>query len=570
MIAITYKLILQEPLLATSLLGDPNSSVSFSYVPGSMIRGLIATRLLAQGDVDLALDERDLLFNGNVRYLNAYPADAQGYRRLPVPISWHYDKRKANEDGYKIVDWAYMDEEERIEADMGEDGFLIPYQAYSDSFVEARVYDRDPSIYNPGRVIHVHHLRDRRIGRPTKDIGAVYQYDALAEGEALVGVILTENQELADRILALLPEQTVRLGGARTAGYGKALLAAVVQQPISWTEVPESDLSDVQPEETFVVTLLSDTILRDLQGRPSQDIAPALPPEIQAEVLQSYQKRIPVGGFNRKWGLPIPQEPALKAGSVFVLKANKRVNKAEFIKWINAGIGERRAEGFGRIAINWYGDDSVLVKAEAHPYIWTESKSNALSAASRNLAQQMQERYQRQMLDRSLAAFLSKFSQKRERLPISKPPANSQLSRLRIFLRDAQRQDDLTRIYNLLSPTILDAEGKEIRNPQALKSRSMEQFRKARLNVEGVPNERLDGWMRALIEDTLSENPQTIWNYLDSDKQIIGNNNLLLDVEAKPSDLSIDYTFRLIDGILEAAMRTNRATDGDDGGNNNG
>ena len=31
----------EQPLLLTSLQGDPNSSVSFSYIPGSVVRGAL-------------------------------------------------------------------------------------------------------------------------------------------------------------------------------------------------------------------------------------------------------------------------------------------------------------------------------------------------------------------------------------------------------------------------------------------------------------------------------------------------------------------------------------------------
>ena len=44
--AITFLLHTKQPLLATSLQGDPNSDVSFSYIPGSMIRGVLIGRYL--------------------------------------------------------------------------------------------------------------------------------------------------------------------------------------------------------------------------------------------------------------------------------------------------------------------------------------------------------------------------------------------------------------------------------------------------------------------------------------------------------------------------------------------
>jgi len=36
---IPYRVTLLEPLLATRIAGDPNSGVSYPYVPGSLVRG---------------------------------------------------------------------------------------------------------------------------------------------------------------------------------------------------------------------------------------------------------------------------------------------------------------------------------------------------------------------------------------------------------------------------------------------------------------------------------------------------------------------------------------------------
>ena len=37
--ALSYQITLEEPALLTSLSGDPNSAVSLSYLPGSVLRG---------------------------------------------------------------------------------------------------------------------------------------------------------------------------------------------------------------------------------------------------------------------------------------------------------------------------------------------------------------------------------------------------------------------------------------------------------------------------------------------------------------------------------------------------
>ncbi|MEG4418227.1 hypothetical protein QUA70_06405 [Microcoleus sp. LAD1_D5] len=97
--AITLSLKTQQPVLATSFQGDPNSDVSYSYIPGSMIRGAIIGRYMRQhnlSELDLTSQEvKGLFFDANsTRYLNAYllSQEKQPQRTLPLPLCWFKDK----------------------------------------------------------------------------------------------------------------------------------------------------------------------------------------------------------------------------------------------------------------------------------------------------------------------------------------------------------------------------------------------------------------------------------------------------------------------------------------------
>src|SRR3989442_206739 len=92
---LTYRIVLQEPALVTGLVGDPNSAVAESHLPGSVLRGaLIGRYLRASGrkELDAANGaERRLFLSGETRFLNGYPTE-QERRTLPVPLSWHREK----------------------------------------------------------------------------------------------------------------------------------------------------------------------------------------------------------------------------------------------------------------------------------------------------------------------------------------------------------------------------------------------------------------------------------------------------------------------------------------------
>jgi CRISPR-associated protein Csx10 len=67
-----YTLTLEEPVLANSLGGEPNSARSLFYIPGGLVRGAAINAY--PGDKDAADDTfRRLFLDGRTRYLNAYP-----------------------------------------------------------------------------------------------------------------------------------------------------------------------------------------------------------------------------------------------------------------------------------------------------------------------------------------------------------------------------------------------------------------------------------------------------------------------------------------------------------------
>src|SRR5437899_485508 len=105
---INYRVDLLEPALVTSVQGDPNSSVAFDYLPGSVLRGILIGKYLNKyfdpKETDVSDDNlQRLFFNSTTRYLNAYPLDAYGDLSSPVPISWQ--QAKGDKEG-AIFDFA--------------------------------------------------------------------------------------------------------------------------------------------------------------------------------------------------------------------------------------------------------------------------------------------------------------------------------------------------------------------------------------------------------------------------------------------------------------------------------
>ena len=531
MISIMYTITLDGPLLATMLGGDPNSGVSASYIPGSMIRGMLIGRYGPHDE--LATVDRDLFFSGQVCYLHAYPADvnrSEQQRSLPVPASW----RKAKVSAYKqgaIEDWALLENVDR-------DSQLEDPTPVSGDFVW---FDEEGAVIrSPERQIAIHTQRSRGPGRATLNEGAVYRYEALAEGEQFSGVILCEDQSLAQRVKDLLVEGIAYLGGAQTAGYGRVQISNVHPEKIDddsadelWKEY-EGKPEDIVTTENVVITLLSDAILRDDHGSIHTNLLATL--DFPLQLLSAFKQISTIGGFNRKWGLPLPQTQVLGAGSVFVCRATAAIMKEQIEELLMHGVGERRAEGFGRIAVNWQVYENLIQYSPSlhNVRLAKQDLSEDAGDPSRQLAQRMVNRRQRQLLDQSLLKAVRS-------LEIELAPPNSQLSGIRIIARHALQEGNLDRISSLFKGKL---EG-GMDNPNAMKQRARTKFERARIDN----GKRLNDW---IIQ--LADNPQTVWNTLGLPSNVLG--------PVKPQqDLAASYVVRLIDAVLGQEVTKRRGQD---------
>jgi CRISPR-associated protein Csx10 len=485
-----------------------------------MIRGLVASVLNRQ-DPDLAINQRQWLFSGDVRYLHAYPAMQNGPRSLPAPHSWR--KNKVQPDDLRIEDYARLAENESkfSEGSIGVGRFIV-------------LDDINVREFRGKRHITVHTLRDRFAGRPRRGLGAVYQYDALAQGSCFSGAIVVTTRAQAETLNTLLPKGEYRIGGARTAGYGLVWLdeLGIDEEWWEYGAPPQA----IAAEEQFCVTLLSDAILRDPQGSTYTDLVAELRQvyKLPVHCETAFKEVTAVGGFNRKWGMQLPQDLALQAGSVFVVRAEAAITQQQVQALIERGVGERRAEGFGRLALNWQQEgELLLVKLgkEQRDEITTVS----LTSRERMIAQRIATRRHRLALDRGLAVAIRDRTQDGA---VNVPP-NSQLSRVRIIVRSALKARDRSRVVDLFRD--------DNQNSRALRRNARQKFDRCRLGQsEQAP--RLSNWIKELCD-----NPESIWAGPLARESIS-----LAGVAPEAEQLAEEYALRLIDGVLEELMRQNR------------
>jgi CRISPR-associated protein Csx10 len=226
----------------------------------------------------------------------------------------------------------------------------------------------DAWLATPRVTMRFHHQRDRRVGRATEDTGAVFTYEALEEGTVLIGAVAIAGEsqgELKSRLERVRAAMTaMRLGRSRRTQYGGSPdimwlsdEAGEAREVTGWEEALDTS-RDVRPGEVLRLLLTSDAIVRDpLTGQVDpRSILTTVSGSLglaAGDVSAPFLGVRWVSGFNAKWGLALPQVPAVAAGSVVVLAPTRDVPAARLRALEERGLGERRAEGFG--ACLWLG-----------------------------------------------------------------------------------------------------------------------------------------------------------------------------------------------------------------------
>jgi CRISPR-associated protein Csx10 len=533
--SIIYRITLLESTLATMLDGDPNSAISFDFLPGSVLRGMVIMKYIRakQGaDPKWKFDAGDpearrLFFDGNTRFLNGYILNEAGRRTLPTPQSW---QRKKGQDS-PLRDFAIVDLPE---------GDEFQWKGVKPSLSSCAHPEGEGDLENipkvllhgPEHNIAVHTARNRRFGRampndkikPGERKGAVYRYDSLADRQTFEAAIVCDKDSDTGSLLPLLKGEA-NLGGSRSGGYSRVKIEETIEEMGNWREVG-GDL-DNEADGKLIVTLLSDTLIRDSKGQLGVDlneVAAAISARLGGLPLKLHKNKTflrgrEIGGFNRKWGLPLPQGLAVQMGSVLVFdKPNATLDQLKELEI--QGIGERRTEGFGRLAVNWHTKEEWevaprLAKRESPvpvPINDPESKALALRIVNRML---------RQRLDASLIQYANNLENR------VKGPNKSQLSRFRKVIHDA-----------LLQPPVA---GRQRLRQYVNKLGERQATRK-------LFNQELREWFESRINDDTK-----IWKEMgisDPNLPKVGVN-----VKADLNELAYEYNLRLLDAVLTRAAK---------------
>lgn len=381
----------------------PGGSVSeaMDYIPGSAIRGAIASKILQESghyssDLSQNGGEFQALFLGEdpAIFRNAYPAiiEINGETEIQndIKVLPSTSLSSKNKSGFKPEKNGVFD---TLIDQFCAESYGYPY----DPNCPTDGYRVDPfsgfySIFNED--YYIHSISKRlltRVGinrrRATAEDQILYSIEALNESKekrenpiVYSGSILVPDSQLANSIKQFIEQRrhNFRIGGSTSRGLGKVEITA--KKPIdvklnleariqkfnqklrsrwqTW-KIFNNAKADLSDEKTyFTLDLQSDAILTE-QWRRTTVISPEMLKQF-AELDQSicldlhavYSSYDYLSGWNSAWGLMKDVELITNKGAVYLFSTTQLDSWLKPLEELEmSGVGDRTCEGFGQIRV---------------------------------------------------------------------------------------------------------------------------------------------------------------------------------------------------------------------------
>jgi CRISPR-associated protein Csx10 len=355
------KLHLDTPVVAPA--GTVGNVVeSLDHVPGTFLLPLVQ-RVFDE----LELDPSAVIAAGAVIALPA-TRDVVGQRGLPAPMALSQPKDNAG-FGRAMPECGGRPNLFNRFRETWPDN--IPERPVRGGYIAAPSPRRIPPHARPEMVLRTHGTIDELSQRPTTDVGGVFSYEALAAGQ----VLRSEIRLRADVVKALAGRdpawwrrfnRAYRLGRSKKDDYG-AVRVETVGAPHAFATPDRACESGA----TLTVWLVSDLLLRDPVALRPLPVAEALrcaleealdveltfPPQ-NDRTTRAAARRRRLDTWQASWDLPRPSLVAIEAGSCFRFAVAGTIAADRLARLEAAGLGERRAEGFGQVRF----DDPLLTE----------------------------------------------------------------------------------------------------------------------------------------------------------------------------------------------------------------
>lgn len=312
---------------------------SYDFIPGTLLLPYVCKRLGAQ------LQNVGPLIQRGELVVETFTPEIDGQRSLPVPLCLAVEKSSPGTEK-TVYNRLYAIPDAIGQLQPLRSGWISPPTEPSVSYFDGNALltqQTHNTIYNMEQ-------------RPTEDVGGVFTYEAIRKDLVFHGILRIRKES----IVGLADDWWAALRGTTTTGlsskddYG---LIQVTAKPAD--KAPEAG----GPSESNVVRvyLLSDLLVRDeglqYSGNPDdlrRELSQRLSIEIRFNESSQWGRSRRVDSWHARWRYPRPSLVTIQAGSVFefAIVGDEKVTDEALRTLERDGLGERRAEGFGRVLLN--------------------------------------------------------------------------------------------------------------------------------------------------------------------------------------------------------------------------
>jgi len=299
--------------------------VTLPYVPGSTLRGALATVWISEHGIPDAANQRREEFVGLFeRDIHYGPLFQDGTTVVPLSAAWCKYPATPGCEGWS--------------ADAAVDGDVTTCPHCGNGT------DTGKGEVTGVRVRRVLRTKLDESGRPVD--GYLYARHELESG-------LTYRGHLSGTHPWLQETREIWLGG-RTSTRGLATIHVV---PDADGPAAPAILPSARADGALIVRLTSPAIIVDDFGRPALGPVPEILrvlglPRSSVESSRCWTRPVRVGGWHAASGLPKPVELAMELGSVVLLQFREPPGPDGLQRLAEDGIGLRRIEGFGSVQVN--------------------------------------------------------------------------------------------------------------------------------------------------------------------------------------------------------------------------
>ena len=339
-----FEINLLQPLIISQTAASAGAHQSLDYIPGSLLLGLVASRLYTKLSTQQAWD---VFHSGLIRFGDALPCVSSGETCYPVPLCWHHFKGEQIEENNKL-------QESRI--------FDVSKQRTEQLKTKQPVQLRAMYITTTGQKFVPSREQTLKTAiDPNSGIAAesqLFGYEALTAGQILhfcVSAPDDMDQELWTQITTAIGG-SAQLGRSRSAQFGKVYI-----KPIATQEPKKiANVNDI-----LTLWLLSDLLL-SRQGQPCLIPDPelmGLPQGTTWIVEQSFIRTRRYSLYNAYRRHYDRERQVICRGSILRYQLpNKKIDIPTVVTALSQGIGLAQEHGLGHVWIN------PPLLAQCHPH----------------------------------------------------------------------------------------------------------------------------------------------------------------------------------------------------------